>query len=241
MVAIFVVLTIIAFLLVDYLVQKFQARHNDSGHTAAIPLEPVDCPLEMMSADSIAVPSSFFFHRGHTWIKFSSPALGRVGLDDFAQKILEKVDTIQFPKIGREMHQGDPLFMVRVGGHRFFLPSPSDGMVTHVNTELALHPEHLHSNPYDGAWICEIKPKNISQNIRELLSGEQAVRWELHELSRLQQFLASNGSEITDRSDEKFSLARLWENESSRGTLAEFSQSFFALDPDRAELMTEVF
>jgi glycine cleavage system H lipoate-binding protein len=240
MVAIFVVLTILGFLMVDYLVQKFQARRakSNAGQADQVHVDEKFAPI--LSADSIAVPSSLFFHRGHTWIRFTSPNHARIGLDDFAQKVLGQIEGIQFPRIGETLRQGDPLFMVKVGQHKLFLPAPSDGVVTHLNTELATDPSSLHSNPYEAGWVCEMKPENISKNIRELLSGEDAVRWELHELNKLQYFLNERTNDHAAPSAREFSLGRSWSDESDRPVMNEFSKSFFALDMDRTEPQPEV-
>lgn len=239
MVAIFVVLTIIVFLLIDYVVQKIQAgklpvapgRKGDSeAHTVSVPLSP----------DSLTVPASLFFHRGHTWIKFNSPTLARVGLDDFSQKILGRIETIQFPRVGERVRQGEPLMMVRVGSHKLFLPAPSDGIITHVNTDLAAHPEILHASPFEAGWICEMRPENISLSIRELLSGDEAVRWELHEMNKLAQFITRNAGSRPAIPVAEFSLGKSWADEEHSRVMKEFSRAFFALDMERAQLLTEV-
>lgn len=240
MVAIFVVLTIVIFLLIDYAVQKIQARHTHSSSSSPVHVGAEAATEKfMLSAGSITVPSAIFFHRGHTWIKFTSPNRARVGLDDFAQKVLGRIEAIQFPRLGESVRQGEPLFMVCVGHHKLFLPAPSEGIVTHLNTELASNPKSVHSSPYERGWICEMKPENISKNIRELLSEEEAVRWELHELNKLQHFLNTKNESQTLIPEEGFSLGRSWAADCERPVLNEFSKSFFALDLESSELLTE--
>ncbi|MBZ5553049.1 MAG: hypothetical protein LAO21_10035 [Acidobacteriia bacterium] len=242
MVAIFVVLTIIAFLLVDYVVQRVQARRASSGTPSPKALAPEVNPGEafVRLGDSIAVPAAFFFHRGHTWIRFSSPNRARVGLDDFAQRVLGRIEAIQFPRIGELIRQGDPIFMVRVGDRKLFLPAPSDGIVTHINTDLAATPGAVHVSPFESGWVCEMKPENVSQNVSELLSGEDAVQWELHELNRLQKFIADRKDGNPVATTEEFSLGRPWAAECAPKVLNEFSKSFFTLDLEHSELVTEV-
>lgn len=242
MVAIFVVITIIVFLIIDYGVQKVQARRT-AAKAAITPSAASEIRWKEglpISADSLSVPSSLFFHRGHSWIKFTSPRLARVGLDDFTQKVLGSIDSIQLPRIGEPVRQGDPLFMLRVGEHKVFLPAPSDGIVSRVNTELATHPRSLHASPYDAGWICEIQPENISKNMRELLTGDDAVSWELHELSKLQRFIERRGEETQPGRSKELYLGRGWAAECKREVLNEFSKAFFTLDPEQSELLMEV-
>lgn len=242
MVAIFVVLTIITFLLVDYVVQKVQARRARSTTPSPKALAPEVNPEETFArlADSIAVPAEFFFHRGHTWIRFFSPNRAKVGLDDFAQRILGRIEAIQLPRIGELVRQGDPIFMVRVGNRKLFLPAPSDGIVTHINADLAATPDSLHGSPFESGWVCEMKPENVSQNITQLLTGEDAVKWELHELNRLQRFIADRRDGNRVFRTEEFSLGRPWAAHCEPKVLNEFSKSFFTLDLERSELVTEV-
>ena len=242
MVAIFVVLTIIAFLLIDFVVQRVQAHRAGSSTPSPDALKAEVDPMEAFSlqADSITVPSAYFFHRGHTWLKFSSPNRARVGLDDFAQKVLGRIEALQFPRIGELVRQGDALFMVQVGERKLFLPAPSDGIVTHINAELAATPASLHSSPFESGWVCELKPENVSQNIHELLSGEDAVQWELHELNRLKKFIADQKEAHPALSVKGFSLDRPWAAHCEHQVLNEFSKSFFTLDLERSELVTEV-
>lgn len=240
MVAIFVVLTIIVFLLIDFVVQKVQARNADRGR--AVP-EATAQEVNLQSAlifkaDSITVPAALFFHRGHTWIKFTSPNQARVGLDDFAQKILGRIEAIQFPRVGEPVKQGDPLFLVKVGKNKIFLPAPSDGIVTQVNTELAAAIDAIHASPFEKGWVCELKPDNISKNIQELLFGEDAVEWELHELNRMERFLRMEESPAFQLARDD-ALGRSWAAECEHEVLKEFSRSFFGLDPEHAHPLTE--
>jgi glycine cleavage system H lipoate-binding protein len=242
MVAIFVVLTIITFLLVDYVVQKIQLRRAGSNMPLPEAMKAEPDPLEILTLqpDSITVPSAFFFHRGHTWVKFFSPNRARVGLDDFAQKVLGRIEAIQFPRIGELVRQGDAIFMVQVGERKLFLAAPSDGIVTHINADLAAAPAALHSSPFENGWVCEIKPENVSQNVSELLSGEDAVQWELHELNRLKKFVADQREAHPAPSAKEFSLGRSWPAHCEPQVLNEFSKSFFTLDLERSKLVTEV-
>ncbi len=238
MVAIFVVLTIVAFLLLDYIVQRYQARRSESHSSSVKSGNPAAPPL---STGPISVPPSLFFHYGHTWIKFSSPTKARVGLDDLAQRILGRIEGLRFPKIGERIQQGAPLFMVRVGSHRIFLPAPSDGVVTQVNMDLLIHPESLHASPFDAGWVCEIRPENISRNIRELLSSEEAVRWEVRELNKLQQFLSEKVEVPSPPPAAESWLGHSWTDERHHVLLEELSKSFFILEPERSQILTEVF
>ncbi|MDD5544911.1 MAG: glycine cleavage system protein H [Acidobacteriia bacterium] len=238
MVAIFVVLTIIVFLLIDYAVQRFQARSAAAQPPQGTPEQSQ--PTILLSPDSIVVPSTLLFHRGHTWLKFMTSMQARAGLDDFAQKVFGQIEGLQFPRVGEHISQGHPLFQVRIGKHKLFLPAPISGVVTRLNPDLAAHPEIIHSSPFDAGWVCEITPSETAQGMEELLSGPDAVQWELHEMNKLQRFLAGRQAALPKVSQRELLLSRSWTSDCARHEMNEFSKSFLGVDRDRAELLTEV-
>src|SRR5512135_1174495 len=56
-------------------------------------------------ADQLAaffqVPADLFFHRGHTWVRLEGGDTVTIGLDDFAQKLVGPVGSLQLPAVGR--------------------------------------------------------------------------------------------------------------------------------------------
>jgi hypothetical protein len=46
------------------------------------------------------VPDGLFYHQGHAWLRQAPGSIGVVGLDDFAQKLVGKVDAIELPAVG---------------------------------------------------------------------------------------------------------------------------------------------
>ena len=58
--------------------------------------------------DWFRVPENILYHQGHTWIRpeKSSPGLVRVGMDDFARKLLGRIDSVDFPKVGMHVTAG---------------------------------------------------------------------------------------------------------------------------------------
>jgi len=78
----------------------------------------------------------FYYHEGHTWAKPEYGGRVRVGLDDFAQKLIGKLGSIELPNIGQEVKQGEVGFQVRRNGEAAKVLSPMDGIVAHVNYKL---------------------------------------------------------------------------------------------------------
>ena len=49
----------------------------------------------------------FYYHDGHTWARTEHGGRIRVGLDDFAQKLIGNIAEVELPAIGQEVRQGE--------------------------------------------------------------------------------------------------------------------------------------
>ena len=56
-----------------------------------------------------------FFHQGHSWVMPESDDVVKVGIDDFAQKLVGKIDAIKFPQVGSQIAQGEKAWSLLAG------------------------------------------------------------------------------------------------------------------------------
>ena len=128
------------------------------------------------------VPEGYGFHQGHTWMKTDllSPnreRLVKVGLDDFAQKLIGKVDAIDLPAVGSRLAQGEKGWSLMVDSVPIPMLSPVDGEVVAVNQEVLRSPEVLRRDPYGAGWLLKVKSDRLAADTRNLLSGKVARAW----------------------------------------------------------------
>lgn len=128
------------------------------------------------------VPDGYGFHQGHTWMKVDlmSPDRGRlvkVGLDDFAQKLLGRVDAVELPAVGSRLTQGDKGWSLKIDSVAIPMLSPVDGEVVAVNQEVLRSPGILSRDPYGAGWLLKVKSDRIAADIRNLLTGKVARSW----------------------------------------------------------------
>jgi glycine cleavage system H lipoate-binding protein len=128
------------------------------------------------------VPEGYGFHQGHTWMKVDlvSPDHQRfvkVGLDDFAQKLIGKVDAVELPAVGTRLTQGDKGWSLMVDSVPIPMLSPVDGEVVAVNEEVLRSPGILSRDPYGDGWLLKVKSDRIAADTRNLLSGKVARAW----------------------------------------------------------------
>ena len=128
------------------------------------------------------VPEGYGFHQGHTWMKAdimrpNHQRLVKVGLDDFAQKLVGKVDAVELPAVGSRLTQGDKGWSLMVDSVAIPMLSPVDGEVVAVNPEVLRSPEILSRDPYGAGWLLEVNSDRIAADTRNLLSGKVARAW----------------------------------------------------------------
>src|SRR6187401_3529507 len=124
MTAILVVLTIGTFLLVEW------TRGRRSARVAALQARPAaqwapECPQQA---------AGIFYGPGHTWARIETDGSVRVGLDDFARRLLGRFERIETAPEGAALHRRDAAFVVHQGTKSAGFAAPVEGVVTAVNT-----------------------------------------------------------------------------------------------------------
>jgi len=122
----------------------------------------------------------FYYHDGHTWAKPEYGGRVRVGLDDFAQKLIGKLAKVELPNIGQELKQGEVGFRVRRNGEVAKLRSPMDGIVSNVNDILRNQPDLVNESPYEKGWLFTIEPTKLRKNLKGLYYDKEARNF-IHE------------------------------------------------------------
>ncbi len=192
MVALFVILTIVGFILIDSVVQWAEARQGLKSPKPRWEFLPIPA-LEMVS-----VPAGLFLDEGHTWIRLEPTGRTLVGADEFVRRALGRVDAVELPEVGAVVRRGEPLFTFEQNGRRAVFHAPVDGVVSAVNEELRRYPEAGRTQPYEEGWVCALKPKNLAAHLRHLRVAEEAQQWLRQEIERFKEFLTLQSFLQTD-------------------------------------------
>jgi glycine cleavage system H lipoate-binding protein len=123
------------------------------------------------------LPAWALFHQGHTWAAPFGARRFRLGLDDFAQKLLGQPAAITLPVVGDRLRQNGPAWSLDVGGHRFDLPAPISGRVIARNDEVVHEPGLINSDPYGKGWLLEVETPRWGSGTRSLFRGARASSW----------------------------------------------------------------
>jgi glycine cleavage system H lipoate-binding protein len=132
------------------------------------------------------VPENFRYHPGHTWALSESPSLVRVGMDEFASKLVGKVEHITLPQRGQWIRQGQKIWTVQRDGSAVDMVSPIEGSVADINEAVVRDPGLALKDPYGEGWLVTVQSPDAKTNFRNLLAGALARWWTEESAGRLQ-------------------------------------------------------
>ncbi len=132
----------------------------------------------------------YYYHQGHSWAAPEAGGIARVGIDDFAAKLLGRPGAVALPRIGQRLTAGEPGWALEIDSKSIPMLSPVDGEVVEVNSEIGQAPAELFSEPYDGGWLIKVRVDNAKANLKNLLSGPLARSWIGETLEKLREMRA---------------------------------------------------
>jgi CheY-like chemotaxis protein/glycine cleavage system H lipoate-binding protein len=139
---------------------------------------------ESDSRHEFNLPAGVFVSPSHSWVSLLLNGSVRVGIDDFTHKILGRIDAVELPAKGRVVAKGDPLFSIQQDDRNLSVPSPVSGKITDVNVELLDNPNLVKLKPYELGWFCKVEPTRLTDELKEMKIGDDAVAWYRDEIAR---------------------------------------------------------
>jgi glycine cleavage system H lipoate-binding protein len=182
MTVLLVLLTFATFLLIDHFHSRKQVVIQPAMQVSK---SETKAPMPSL-AGGFKVPENLRYHPGHTWALNESPSLVRVGLDDFASKLIGKVEHIALPQRGQWIRQGQKICTIQRDGIGVDMVSPIEGSVADINESLAANPELARKDSYGEGWLITVQSPDAKTNFRNLLGGAMARWWTEESASRLQ-------------------------------------------------------
>jgi glycine cleavage system H lipoate-binding protein len=174
MTVIMVLMTFAIFLLIDYVRSQKQVVKQPA-------VQPVirEVPSHVVPAmvAGFQVPENVRYHSGHTWALSESRELVRVGIDDFASKLVGKIESIALPQRGRWVRQGQKIWTIFRDGKSVDMVSPIEGTVSDVNEAVVKDPSLALKDPFGEGWIMTVQAPDSKVNFRNLLGGALARLW----------------------------------------------------------------
>jgi glycine cleavage system H protein len=163
-------LLVIGFLLLFIPFWRFLNRPARAVFEAAERIVPV-------ISEWFRLPEGRYYHPGHSWaIPEGNQQTVKIGIDDFAQKLVGKINGVQIPALGSTLRQGDKGWTLKVDSKTIDMLSPVDGRVIAINEELIRSPQNINQDPYHN-WLMKVEAPRFSVDKKQLLSGTLAKKW----------------------------------------------------------------
>ncbi len=132
-------------------------------------------PVDLLQCRGFHVPQGYYLHPGHAWVKLEGEDMVRVGLDEFALKLLGPLDSIDIPVLGKRLRQDQPGFILRRGEHAMAVLAPISGVITDVQTELGQDPARALADPYGQGWLVRVKASSLRLELPRLILGAESA------------------------------------------------------------------
>lgn len=192
---------------------EFDQYLDDADLAAA----PAATPIKTVSGFSVA--DGYYYHQGHTWARIEHGGFVRVGIDDFALRLLGHPTGMELPRIGSRVDQSAVGWTFHRDEKTAGMLAPVSGMVLAANHKVWKEPQRAKRDPYGEGWLLVLEPKGLKKNLKPLLTDQAASSWVAQEAKKLEDMvmknyglsLAATGGEIVD--DVFGNLSHLgWEN-----------------------------
>ncbi len=176
---------------VGRLLVKRQARQEAQAKPVVRVVSPA--AAEEAPAHDHCIPGGAFLAQQHLWLRIEGNGQLRLGLDDLVSRALGRIEAVNLPIQGTELHRGDTLLTLKRGTDTLILPSPVSGKVVLVNEPLSHQAGLLSESPYDRGWVCRIQPSALAEELGQLRIGAPAVAWYQDEILRMRETLTPQG------------------------------------------------
>ncbi len=143
-------------------------------------------PFEVQHVKGFAVPMDYHFHDGHTWARVESGGFIRIGLDDFALKVLGKADAFDLPLMGKEFDQGAVGWGLRRKDNTADVRSPVGGVIVEVNPKVRENPGIANRDPYSDGWLFTVRTNDIKKSVKNLMAESGTLSWLNGEINTLE-------------------------------------------------------
>lgn len=163
-------------------------------------------PVHTVKVAGFEVADGYHYHKGHSWARIEHGGFVRVGIDDFAYRLLGCPTKIHLPRLGSHLEQTEMGWSIQKGMENAGVLAPVKGIVVATNQAAAKNPEAARKDPYGQGWLVVVEPQGLRQSLKKLLFDRKASAWIKAEAKRLEERvmstygmdLAATGGEIVD-------------------------------------------
>jgi len=130
----------------------------------------------LVNVEGYEVPEGLYYSKDWMWIKIEN-GKARIGITDYAQKQMREIVFAELPSVGAQVRRGEPFGTLESVKSVSDLISPLTGKVVEVNDRASSSPEIINEDPYGEGWLILIEPEKLEDELKTLMTFEQAVEW----------------------------------------------------------------
>ncbi|MEM0050035.1 MAG: glycine cleavage system protein GcvH [Candidatus Bathyarchaeia archaeon] len=130
----------------------------------------------MVNVEGYEVREGLYYSKEWAWVKIEDNR-ARIGISDYAQKQLREIVFVELPGVESEIRKGDPYGTIESVKAVSDLIAPLTGKVIEINNKVTEEPGTVNRDPYGDGWLIVIEPTKLNEELRELMTFEQAVEW----------------------------------------------------------------
>jgi len=142
--------------------------------------------VEMEDVKGFKLANGYYFHSGHTWTSIDSGGFIRVGMDDFAFRVLGGPDAFDLPLTGQELNHDRPGWGIKREKNLADILSPVNGVITRVNYSVKTSPDLPVKRPYHDGWLFTVHNSDIKGAVKKLMTDDASVAWLNREVNTLE-------------------------------------------------------
>jgi glycine cleavage system H protein len=131
----------------------------------------IECPV---------IRERLLYTRHHLWSMVTPSGTVRLGLSDYAQKLMDRISRVQVSQLGSQVQRDHPFGLIETWMFKFELYSPVVGKIVRLNEAIQKTPTIISEDPYEAGWVAEIQPDNLvrlEEELRELMKPAQYKTW----------------------------------------------------------------
>jgi glycine cleavage system H lipoate-binding protein len=194
------------------MMRQGKCRHMLSGRISyglcSYAYNCVKCPFDQMIEETSFLPNlrppvvertsgfevarDHYYHHAHAWARVEYGGRVRVGIDDFALRLMGPQDDIVVPGLGSTVGQSRPAAVLKRSGKEAATLSPVDGRVVAINQKVKSKATAANDAPYGDGWLMVIQPTNLRNNLKNLFFDEESLAWIDDEAVRLSTLLGED-------------------------------------------------
>jgi len=130
----------------------------------------------LVEVEGYKVLEGLYYSKDWMWVKIED-GKARVGITDYAQKQMREIVFAELPSVEDEVKKGEAFGTLESVKSVSDLISPLTGKVVEVNEKVTESPEVINEDPYGEGWLIVIEPSNLEEELKTLMTFEQAVEW----------------------------------------------------------------